>query len=63
MYNLKDSEKRKIIERMYTDIFFFAKNILGDETQPMHYHVRDETPTFHREIIANLMKLKTVKTL
>ena len=59
MYNLKDSEKRKIIERMYTDIFFFAKIILGDETQPMHYHVRDETPTFHREIIANLMKLKT----
>lgn len=58
MYNLSDSEKRRLIERMYTDIFFFAKFILGDESQPMHYHIREKTPSFHREIIYHLQRMK-----
>ena len=42
---------------MYLDVFFFAKIILGDEKQPMHYHVRTESPPFHREVIDNLINL------
>lgn len=58
MYDLKADEKRRLLERMYTDIFFFAQVILGDETQPMHYHIRDKTPPFHKEIIYHLQRMK-----
>tara|TARA_R100000458_G_scaffold15731_2_gene13436 strand:+ start:1718 stop:3346 length:1629 start_codon:yes stop_codon:yes gene_type:complete len=51
-------EKQEILRRMYVDPFFFAKFILGDETQPMNYHVRDKSPPFHKEIFNSLLHLK-----
>ena len=51
-------QKKNILKRMYLDIFFFAKVILGDKDYPMHYHVRNKTPEFHREVVNNLLKLK-----
>ena len=56
-YNLTKEEKREIVRRMYLDVFFFAKIILGDEKQPMHYHVRSKTPPFHNEVIDTLLNL------
>ena len=56
-YNLTKDEKREIVRRMYLDVFFFAKIILGDEKQPMHYHVRCESPPFHKEVIDTLINL------
>ena len=50
-------EREKLLKRMYMDIFFFARFILGDEEQPMHYHIRKPSPDFHREIINELLKL------
>ena len=54
---LTKTQKTNLIKRMYLDIFFFAKVILGDKDYPMHYHVRNETPDFHREVVNNLLKL------
>jgi len=54
---LTKAQKKNILKRMYLDMFFFAKVILGDEDYPMHYHVRNETPEFHREVVNNLLKL------
>ena len=54
---LTAAQKKNIIKRMYLDIFFFAKVILGDKEYPMHYHVRNETPPFHKEIVSNLLEL------
>lgn len=32
--------------------------ILGDVKQPMHYHVRSESPPFHKEVIDTLLNLE-----
>ena len=56
-YNLTKKEKREIVRRMYLDVFFFAKMILGDAKQPMHYHVRSKSPPFHKEVIDTLLNL------
>jgi|TARA_R100000093_G_scaffold33838_1_gene18012 predicted phage terminase large subunit-like protein len=55
--------KEDVIEEMYLDIFLFAKIIFGDEKYPMHYHLRAETPYFHREINSKLQKMKAGKKL
>ena len=52
------TQKEALLKRMYVDFFFFAKFIFGDETQPMHYHVRSKSPDFHREVINRLMKVE-----
>ena len=57
-YDLSPDEKKDIVKRMYLDVFFFAKVILGDENYPMHYHVRSPSPAFHNEVINNLLHLK-----
>ena len=57
-YDLSPEEKKDIVKRMYLDVFFFSKMILGDKSYPMHYHVRSETPPFHREVINSLLHLK-----
>ena len=49
------NERKKILERMYVDPFFFAKVLFGDKKNPMHYHLRCESPQFHREI-SNIIK-------
>ncbi len=51
-------EREELLKRMYMDIFFFARFILGDEEQPMHYHIRKPSPPFHKEIVNELLKLK-----
>ena len=56
-YDLSPEEKKDIVKRMYLDVFFFAKVILGDKNYPMHYHVRNESPAFHREVVNNLLHL------
>jgi ABC-type multidrug transport system fused ATPase/permease subunit len=50
-------ERQALMKRMYLDIFFFAKFILGDPELPMHYHVRSKSPQFHKDIVAKLLKL------
>ena len=40
-YDLSPEEKKDIVKRMYLDVVFFAKVILGDKNYPMHYHVRN----------------------
>ena len=57
------TEKKKIIKRMYLDVFFFAKMILGDKNYPMHYHIRNPSPPFHNEVINNLYYLKPGKKI
>ena len=57
------AQKKALLKRMYLDFFFFAKFIFGDETQPMNYHVRSESPDFHRKVINTLMKLESGKKL
>ena len=49
--------RKKILERMYVDPFFFAKVLFGDKKNPMHYHLRCESPQFHREIFQALQDL------
>lgn len=44
---------------MYLDIPFFAKFILGDPDNPMHYHIRAKSPMFHKEIINKLLKMNS----
>ena len=51
------NERKKILERMYIDPFFFAKVLFGDKNNPMHYHLRCESPKFHREIFQSLRDL------
>ena len=51
-------EREALLKRMYMDIFFFARFILGDNEQPMHYHIRKPRPPFHKEIVNELLKLK-----
>ena len=56
-------ERETLLKRMYMDIFFFAKFILGDEEQPMNYHIRKPSPAFHKEIVNTLLSLKRGKKL
>mgnify|MGYP003627455493 FL=1 len=51
-------EREDLMKRMYLDIFFFAKFILGDPELPMHYHIRSKSPEFHKEIVSKLLNLK-----
>jgi predicted phage terminase large subunit-like protein len=53
-----NKEKNVLLRRMAIDPIFFAKFILGDNTQPMNYHIRSKTPDFHREIVDALNNLK-----
>ena len=39
-------QRKKILERMYVDPFFFAKVLFGDKENPMHYHLRCESPQY-----------------
>jgi predicted phage terminase large subunit-like protein len=50
-------EREALMKRMYLDIFFFAKFILGDPEQPMHYHIRSKSPDFHKKIVSKLLNL------
>ena len=50
-------EREALMKRMYLDIFFFAKFILGDPEQPMHYHIRSKSPEFHKKIVSKLLNL------
>lgn len=52
---ISEKEKQELLKRMYIDPFFFAKFIFGDESYPMNYHVRDESPAFHKEIFNSLL--------
>ena len=56
-------ERETLLKRMYMDIFFFAKFILGDAEQPMNYHIRKPSPAFHKEIVNTLLSLKRGKNL
>ena len=51
-------QRKKILERMYVDPFFFAKVLFGDKENPMHYHLRCESPQFHRDIFKALQDLE-----
>ena len=57
-YDLSPEEKKDIVKRMYLDVFFFAKVILGDANYPMHYHMRSPSPAFHNEVINNLLHIQ-----
>ena len=57
-YDLSPEEKKDIVKRMYLDVFFFAKVILGDANYPMHYHMRSPSPPFHNEVINNLLHIQ-----
>ena len=51
-------EREALMKRMYLDIFFFAKFILGDPELPMHYHIRCKSPDFHKDIVSKLLNLE-----
>tara|TARA_R110001606_G_scaffold128674_2_gene263316 strand:+ start:113 stop:1753 length:1641 start_codon:yes stop_codon:yes gene_type:complete len=55
----KAEEKQKMLEAMYLDIFTFAEILFGDPDNPMHYHCRDKSPDFHREIAKTLIAMKS----
>jgi len=55
MLELNPEEKTEWLRRMYLDIFFFAKVLFGDPNNPMHFHVRQPSPPFHKEISDELM--------
>jgi len=57
MFELTPDEKREWLRRMYLDIFFFAKVLFGDANHPMHYHVRQPSPPFHKTISDELMTM------
>ena len=55
---MTEKEKQQLLKRMYVDPFFFAKFIFGDKNYPMNYHVRNESPPFHKEIFNSLLHIK-----
>ena len=58
MSKFSDKEKKILLTRMAVDPIFFASFILGDKSQPMHYHIREKSPKFHYEIVQNLLSLE-----
>ena len=56
-------QKKAILQRMYVDPFFFAQFLFGDKNNAMHYHMRCESPEFHREIFSSLLALKAGEKL
>jgi predicted phage terminase large subunit-like protein len=56
-FDYTPEEREALLRRMYVDIFFFAKFILGDHEQPMNYHIRSKSPDFHKEVINKLLNL------
>jgi predicted phage terminase large subunit-like protein len=57
-YDYTPEERESLLRRMYVDIFFFAKFILGDPEQPMNYHIRSKSPDFHKEIVNKLLSME-----
>jgi len=55
---LHDPDRKKILQRMYLDPFFFSEVLFGDKNNVMHYHMRCKSPQFHREIFDELLHLK-----
>lgn len=55
---MNTDQKKKILQRMYVDPFFFAQFLFGDKENTMHYHMRCESPEFHREIFNALLALE-----
>ena len=55
---LHDPDRKKILQRMYLDPFFFAEVLFGDEKNHMHYHMRCASPKFHKEIFNDLLRLE-----
>ena len=56
-------QKKAILQRMYVDPFLFAQFLFGDKDNAMHYHMRCESPEFHREIFSSLLALKAGEKL
>ena len=53
-----NDQKKQILQRMYVDPFFFAKFLFGDKNNPMHYHMRCDSPEFHKEVFNSLLNLE-----
>ena len=58
-----NDQKKQILQRMYVDPFFFAKFLFGDKNDPMHYHMRCESPEFHKEVFNTLLNLEAGEKL
>jgi predicted phage terminase large subunit-like protein len=57
--HLSNDERRDLLKAMYLDIFTFAEILFGDKDNSMHYHIRNKSPEFHREIAQELLKMKS----
>ena len=51
------TDKQNMLEAMYVDIFLFADVLFGDKENGMHYHVRQKSPKFHKEIADMLFSM------
>lgn len=51
------TDKQNMLEAMYVDIFLFADVLFGDKENGMHYHVRQKSPEFHKEIADMLFSM------
>ena len=60
---LSENERIEILRAMYMDIFTYADIMFGDPDNAMHYHVRNKSPDFHREIANTLIKMKAGEKL
>jgi len=52
-----------MMRAMYLDIFTFAEVLFGDPDNSMHYHVRNKSPDFHREIAKTLISMNAGEKL
>ncbi len=57
-WEMNDPSTSELIKLMQVDLFLFSQVLFGDATQPMHYHIRNKTPDFHREINKELAALQ-----
>jgi predicted phage terminase large subunit-like protein len=62
-YKKCEPDKFKMLESMYLDIFTFADVLFGDKENSMHYHVRDKSPYFHKEIAKTLIAMESGQKL
>lgn len=60
---MKKPSTSELVKLMQVDLFLFAKVLFGDKADPMHYHIRNDTPDFHREINRELAALQSGEKL
>jgi len=56
--HLSNEEKQDLLKAMYMDIFVFSDILFGDKDNSMHYHIRNKSPEFHREVAQHLLKMQ-----